>query len=169
MINGYIIVDDDELNSIDIMEVNNVDKNGVKYQEDVYYIGNSVRFKIDDLIKYNQCSLAARDIYTLILSKLKNNTNVLNITRKEIKSILNVSDASISRSIKELLDIGLLKLKDKDIYVIPINKVYKGNVNKIIKAIKEEKEREEQIKREEESKNSINYISNLRKLKLKKK
>lgn len=169
MINGCIIVDDDELNSVDIMEVNNVDKNGVKYQEDVYYIGNSVRFKIDDLIKYNQCSLVARDIYTLILSKLKNNTNVLNITRKEIKSILNVSDASISRSIKELLDIGLLKLKDKDIYVIPINKVYKGNVNKIIKAIKEEKEREEQIKKEEESKNSINYISNLRKLKLKKK
>lgn len=169
MINGYINVDDDELNSIDIMEVNNVDKNGVKYQEDIYYIGDSVRFKIDDLIKYNQCSLAARDIYTLILSKLKNNTNVLNITRKEIKSVLNVSDASISRSIKELLDIGLLRLKDKDTYVIPINKVYKGNVNKIIKRYKEEKEREEQIKREQESKNSTEYLSNLRKLKLKRK
>lgn len=169
MINVYICVIDDELNNIDTMEIKGVDKKGREYQEDIYYNSDSVRFKLEDLAKYNQCSLAARDIYVLLLSKLKKNTNVININRKEIKEILNLSDSAISKGLKELLEVGLFRLKEKDTYIIPINKVYKGNLTKMVKLYKEEKEREEQIKREEESKNSTQYLSNKRKLKLKRK
>ena len=165
MIYDYLNTDENELNSIDIMEVNNIDKNGDRYSEDIYYNSASVRFKLEDLAKYNHCSLGAREIYILILSKLKKDTNILKLNRKDIKTTINISDASISRSIKELLNCGLLRILEKDTYVIPLNKVYKGNLTKMVKLYKAEKEKEEQLKKEEESKNAINYISNKRNLK----
>ena len=155
-----ICINDDKLDSVDIMEVTGLDKNNNKYTLDVYYLGNSVRFKLEELAKFNMFSLSARNIYVLILSKLKNNTNVINISRKEIKTVLNVSDSLISRSIKELIDGDFIELIDKDTYSIPINKVYKGNINKMISLYKNEQEKLKQLKLEEESKNAIEILSN---------
>lgn len=130
---------------------------------------NSVRIGIDTLISLYNGSKTALGVYITILYKLNNNTNVVKITRSELKAFLELSDASISKSIKELIDNGLIEEIERDTYCIPLKKVYKGNLNKMLSLYKKDcaeiDKTNEELRKEEEQRKSINVLNLKRKTK----
>lgn len=164
-----LYIEDDTLNNIDCMFVTDIDDNGVRYAKSVSYLSESVRLSINTLIKLQQCSKSAYSLYIALLYKLCNNTNVINIDTKALKSILGYSDSVISRAKVELKNAGLIEISKeyKDTYIIPIDTAYKGNLNKMIEKHKERKAELERLELEEKERNSINFLNIKRKSKIK--
>lgn len=162
-----IYIEENTLNNIDCMEITDIDDNSTFYTKNVSYLNKSVRLTIDSLIKLQSCTKGAFSIYVVLLHELCNNTNIIHIDRKTLKSILNYSDSNISRGITELCKVGLIKIFNKDTYIIPIDTAYKGNLNKIIKKYKEIKNEEERIEKEIKERESITFLSNKRNNKVK--
>lgn len=165
-----IHIEDDELNNVDCMTISEKDDNGVQYTKKISYLAKSVRLSIDTLIKLQSCSKSANSLYILLLCKLVKDTNVVTISNKELKEITGYSDSVISRAKEELVNLGLIKLSKeyKYTYILPIDKAYKGNLNKIIHKYKEQQAELERIKEEEKANDSINFLNYKRKLKLNK-
>lgn len=164
-----LCIRNDTLNNIDCMELVDIDDNGIRYTKSISYLSKSVRLSIDTLVKLQSCSKGAYSLYIVLLYKLCNNTNVITISNKILKSIIGCSDSVISRSKAELKDIGLIEISEesKDTYIIPIDTAYKGNLNKMIQKYKENKAELERIEKEEKETNDINFLNNKRKFKLK--
>lgn len=161
---------DDYIQDVSTMEVKDKDDNNVEYTKIIYYLNNSVRVGIDTLISLYNGSKTALGVYIAILYKLNNNTNVVKITRNELKDFLELSDASISKSIKELIDKDLVEEIERDTYCIPLKRVYKGNLNKMLslyeKDCTEIDKTNEELRKEEEQRKSINVLSLKRKAKI---
>lgn len=163
---------DKYIQDVSTMEVKDKDDNNLEYTKTIYYLSNSVRVGIDTLISLYNGSKTALGVYITILYKLNNNTNVVKITRSELKAFLELSDASISKSIKELTDKELIEEVEKDTYCIPLKKVYKGNLNKMLslyeKDYAEIDKTNKELKKEEQQRNSIDILNLKRKSKLNK-
>ena len=101
-----ICIRDDTLNNIDNMELIDIDDKGVRYTKSISYLSKSVRLSIDTLVKLQQCTQGACSLYVVLLYKLCNNTNVITINNKTLKSILGCSASVISRAKTEQKDIG---------------------------------------------------------------
>lgn len=159
----------DTLNNIDCMELVDIDDNGIRYTKSVSYLAKSVRLSLDTLVKLQSCSKGAYSMYIVLLHKLCKDTNVVTISNKELKEIIGCSDSVISRSKDELKEAKLIEISEdnKYTYIIPIDKAYKGNLNKMIQKYKEYKAEEERIAKEEQEKENINLLSNKRKFNFK--
>ena len=164
-----ICIRDDTLNNIDNMELIDIDDKGVRYTKSISYLSKSVRLSIDTLVKLQQCTKSAYSLYVVLLYKLCNNTNVITINNKTLKSIIGCSDSVISRAKTELKDIGLIEMSEehKDTYIIPIDTAYKGNLNKMIQKHNEAKAEIERIEKEEQETSDINLLNIKRKFKVK--
>ena len=164
-----ICIRDDTLNNIDNMELIDIDDKGVRYTKSISYLSKSVRLSIDTLVKLQQCTKGAYSLYVVLLYKLCNNTNVITINNKTLKSIIGCSDSVISRAKTELKDIGLIEMSEeyKDTYIIPIDTAYKGNLNKMIQKHNEAKAEIERIEKEEQETSDINLLNIKRKFKVK--
>lgn len=162
-----ICIRNDTLDNIDCMELVDIDDNGVRYTKSIAYLSKSVRLSIDTLVKLQSCSKGAYSLYIVLLYKLCNNTNVITISNKTLKSIIGCSDSVISRSKAELKELKLIEISEenKDTYIIPIYTAYKGNLNKMIQKYKENKAELERIEKEEREFNNINFLNNKRKIK----
>ena len=164
-----ICIRDDTLNNIDNMELIDIDDKGVRYTKSISYLSKSVRLSIDTLIKLQQWTKGAYSLYVVLLYKLCNNTNVITINNKTLKSIIGCSDSVISRAKTELKNIGLIEMSEehKDTYIIPIDTAYKGNLNKMIQKHNEAKAEIERIEKEEQETSDINLLNIKRKFKVK--
>ena len=164
-----ICIRDDTLNNIDNMELIDIDDKGVRYTKSISYLSKSVRLSIDTLVKLQQCTKSAYSLYVVLLYKLCNNTNVITINNKTLKSIIGCSDSVISRAKTELKNIGLIEMSEehKDTYIIPIDTAYKGNLNKMIQKHNEAKAEIERIEKEEQETSDINLLNIKRKFKVK--
>lgn len=164
-----IYIKDDAFNNIDNMELLDIDDKGIQYTKRIYYLSKSVRLSIDTLIKLQQCTKGAYSLYIVLLYKLCNNTNVITINNKTLKSIIGCSDSVISRAKTELKDMGLIEMSEeyKDTYIIPIDTAYKGNLNKMIQKHNESKAEIERIEKEEQETSDIKLLNIKRKFKIK--
>lgn len=162
---------DKYIQDVSTMEVKDKDDNNLEYTKTIYYLSNSVRVGIDTLISLYNGSKSALGVYITILYKLNNNTNVVKITRNELKEFLELSDASISKSIKELIDKDLVEEVERDTYCIPLKKVYKGNLNKMLSLYKKDcaeiNKINEELEKEEQQRKTINILNIKRKSKIK--
>ena len=153
------MIEEIELNDIGTMEVYDKDDTGKPYVKTIKFLGDSVRITFHALFVFATCSNSAQIVYLSLLNQLGKYEYELEIGRNVIKSITNLSDASVSRAIKELESKQLLKVVGKDVYHFPINKCVKGNVNTIIQ--REEKKQEELLamKKEREAIDRITKFS----------
>ena len=149
------------------IQFNDEDDNGVKYTKTIHYLSDSARISMDTLVTLLNGSKAAFAVYVAILYKLANNTNIVKITRKELKTALNLSDSSISTGIKELVSKQLIEERERDKYHIPLKTAYKGNLDKMLSLYNRDCD-EFNKRKEEEQRASINLLSLKRKAKLNK-
>lgn len=162
-----IIIDEQELLNISEMTVPEYNSKGEMVNKSCKYLDESIRVKIDRLYDIAYCNRSTQLIYFYILDCLKKNTNVIKIERINFEKVLNFDKGTISKAIKSLVENKFIQIVDKDTYKIPIDQTFKGNIDTIIKKDKERKEEERRYKLEQENKNRTEYLSNLRKLKLK--
>lgn len=162
-----IIIDEQELLNISEMTVPEYNNKGETVNKPCKYLDESIRVKIDRLYDIAYCNRSTQLVYFYILDCLKKNTNVIKIERSNFEKVLNLDKGTISKAIKSLVENKFIQIIDKDTYKIPIDQTFKGNIDTIIKKDKERKEEERRYKIEQENKNRTEYLSNLRKLKLK--
>lgn len=162
-----IIIDEQELLNISEMTVPEYNSKGEMVNKPCKYLDESIRIKIDRLYDIAYCNRSTQLVYFYILDCLKKNTNAIKIERNNFEKVLNLDKGTISKAIKSLVENKFIQIIDKDTYKIPIDQTFKGNIDTIIKKDKERKEEERRYKLEQENKNRTEYLSNLRKLKLK--
>lgn len=162
-----IIIDEQELLNIDEMTVPEYNNKGEVINRSCKYLNESVRVKIDRLYDIAYCNRSTQLVYFYILDCLKKNTNVVKIERNTFEEVLTLGKGTISKAIKSLVEKNFIQIIDKDTYKVPIDQSFKGNIDTIIKKDKERKEEERRYKLEQENKNRSEYLSNLRKLKIK--
>lgn len=157
----------EEVDSLCTSIIDDIDDNRKPYTKTITYMKDSITFSIKTVLALSECSKHDIVTYSVILNILSKNSNIVNITRTELKDETGGTDSAISRSIKKLESLGLIDVIDRDRYRIPLDVAYKGNLTKMIKEWREEQERIEREENEKAARESIRALSIKRSAKLK--
>lgn len=116
-----------------------------------WYMKNAVKIPLSMWTTITGLHSYGSKVMYYILSKIYNNNRFLLTTtdRKEMGNKLHLSSSDITKGLKELTDksVGLLVEKEDGYYEIPMDKLVRGNVDKMVRKLEEEKrEKEEEAK-----------------------
>lgn len=136
-------ITDSDVEYMDVCDIRDTANDGTKYVKTVYYVPDSVRVPKAVFAVYGGCSIAARKIWDYVMDCCTKSNNVVTVDRKELQQLFNISEHTVCRALKELVDKGLLERKSTNEYRLPIRVCSIGNVDGAIKEYKARKEQEE--------------------------